>query len=184
MEDSTLAEYIQRASSGDLRAISTLYGVIRSYLNSRIKFLPSSLDFDDLVQSATTAIFYTSTTDIRDNNCFLSYVYITARNLIKDHIRALRRRKCISLENSRISYALPASYDFGERNPEREEMLAIFLNALTAHERKLFFLLFVRGDSPDEIARALNISAHCFRVRKFRLRKKLQKTYRAYSLCD
>jgi len=94
-----------------------------------------------------------------------AYLYRTARSLISDHCRRLKRERRWSLERPFLNEA--------DKNAEHGGDVNCVFQQLKTQEQTLLWLAYVEGFDHREIAMALELKERSVRVLLFRARKKM-----------
>lgn len=98
----------------------------------------------------------------------------TARRVIANQRRGVRRRDHLELQLRFLSEAAAPSEDAGVLSVERDEALKRLMG-LTEHEREAILLVAWDGLKPEEAARVARVRPGTFRARLYRARQALER---------
>lgn len=111
---------------------------------------------------------------LRDPERLAAFVYSTARNLAREHLRQQERHA--SLE-SRGDLRLAAASDPVE-DDERRKVLQRAIARLSRVDRRILLLTLVHGLTPKEVGRSVGMNPELVRTRKSRALKKVTEMVR------
>lgn len=124
------------------------------------------------VVAETYAIAWRRLDDVPRSDDAILWLYVTARHVLLNEARRLRRRSNLV---ARIASELPAKSDAKVPPYDEERLVALAsLRALPADDQELLMLAGWEGLSTSEIARVLGCSLTAVRVRLHRMRRRLQ----------
>jgi RNA polymerase sigma-70 factor (ECF subfamily) len=175
MDETRRADLVARASSGDVDALQTLlihyHAPLRAAIAGRIdERLQRYFEPEDVLQEAY-AVAFRAATDARFEGpaAFYRWLEAIAFNRLKDHQKAIRRRKRDPARLQRqtsqrrtsvvdLAERLTAPDSTPSRKVARQEAVAALLTSLgrlTDDQRSVIRLRFLEGEPVSEVARRL-----------------------------
>jgi len=153
--------------------------LMRRYGDKVLYLAYSYLRDKDWAEDVAQEVFlqvYTSLPRFQGNSSFYTWIYRITVNLCRDQLRRqIRRRRLEQKENWKSSME-PDPEEKALENIERRELWTCILR-LPLNLREILVLHYYHQLSIKEIARALGISQTTARVRLYRARKQLQKSW-------
>jgi RNA polymerase sigma-70 factor (ECF subfamily) len=116
------------------------------------------------------------------NACSLStWLTVVAVRMVIDHMRrqAVRPRTAVDPAGTLIADIIADDARNAEQllmDAERSGSVARSLDGLSGHDREVYDLLYVKGVSPDDAARALGTTTAAIYTRKHRLIERLKRS--------
>jgi RNA polymerase sigma-70 factor (ECF subfamily) len=172
-EDDALVALVARAKAGDREAYTVLY---RQYLNEVYRYTLVRLGNKEAAEDATQTIFVrvlAALPTCRENAAFVGWLFVIARGVVADQLRARRRQTDPIPDDAIWPAADPSPEDEAIRGEATRFLLAARENCLTLRERELFDLLLTEMND-KQIAAALGRSHGAVRTAHSRLIAKLR----------
>jgi RNA polymerase sigma-70 factor (ECF subfamily) len=172
-DPSELVALVARAKAGARAAYTLLY---HRYLAEVYRFALLRLDTREAAEDATQTIFVRALASLptcRENAAFVGWLFVIARGVVADQLRARRRQTEPLPDEAPWPDAAPGPEEVAMQGEATRFLLAAREKCLTAGERELFDLLLTELND-KEIAQALGRGHGAVRTAHWRLLSKLR----------
>jgi RNA polymerase sigma-70 factor, ECF subfamily len=173
VQDDTLVALVARAKAGDREAYTVLY---RQFLDDVYRYALVRLGSKEAAEDATQTVFVRALAALptcRQNAAFVGWLFVIARSVVADQLRARRRQTDPIPDDAVWPAAGPSHEDEAIRGEATRFLLAARENCLTLRERELFDLLLTEMND-KQIAQALGRTHGAVRTAHSRLLVKLR----------
>ena len=177
--ESEIAEILDNARRGESEAVATLcaqfYPKIMRYMRYRVG--------EQAAEDLTGDVFLRVIRNLaRQNGSFTAWLYKIAANVVNDHIRELKTRQEIAMDENKPQTEMSASGGSPAQSVGKKLDLEAALGLLTDDQRQLVTLKFVQGLSNDEVAAVLERTPGAVRVLQFRALSALRELLPEYEV--
>lgn len=150
-------EILVRVAGGDRDAFKELYSVYFPLVERYVTlFEPSKRNLDELTQDVFVRI-WEKQTRLAEVESFKNYLFLVARNVVYNYIRALKVQKLKELDDS-VETSSGSDSENELLFKQYYQLAQEAIEKLPAGRRKILKMSIDQGLTLDEIAAALNIS--------------------------
>ncbi|RKD90310.1 RNA polymerase sigma factor [Mangrovibacterium diazotrophicum] len=158
LELNTERELVERFVSGDQMAFEILFHRYKSKLNGFVlKFAPSQLDADDVVQRVFIKL-WTQREKVNPDRAFVSFIFTIARHEVVDQLRKGITRKLYFVGNEAMIDLHVTDQEEGDWRKELEDKVVALIENLPERRKQIFRMSRFEGLSYKQIAGRLEIS--------------------------
>jgi RNA polymerase sigma-70 factor (ECF subfamily) len=150
---------------------TTLYGETRSRIVAYVVRRTASRDDAADVVAEVYAVLWRRLDEVPEGHAGLLWLYVTARHLLANRERRLRRGEQLFKRLAAELGDIPLAY----ASNDEERLIALFwFNSLPSNQREVLMLASWEGLTPSEIGRVLDCSPLAARLRIHRARTRLK----------
>lgn len=164
-------EILRQLRKGDEKAFELIFYRYKNRLKGFVhKMLPPSISSDLVVQEVFVKLWL-NRLQIDSTKKFSVYLFVIAKNLVLDELKAAVRQKMVCTENFLLENIAPSEEIEENTEEEMELVLQKMLDKLPQRRRQIFSLSRFEGLSYKQIASKLNITENTVDTQ---IRKSLQ----------
>lgn len=165
------------APSADEEFVCLFRSRIASFIRARTHDPDVAQDLtQDVLLAVTRAV---RRRELRSPDRLAAFIYGTARNVVKSHLRARSRHpRLVPIDDD---WCLTDSEIDSSEDRERRALVGRALSTLDSRDRQILLLTLVSGLTPGEIAIQIGLTSQVVRARKSRALKRVIEHVRALS---